>query len=873
MTNGSGDASAGKANASGTKPSGLCPFPDLKALFPGFSEQAPGLIPAQALKTWSEAARSFNPFLAALTAPGDKAAPSPGDKTAGDPATAFSQLVHGPVDFWTNWLRDKAGALPALHAPWLPANDGTALSANPLASYLTDSTERGILFLDVLRQRGNEQEAITSRPSATVLQFDHAELMSGRTLPRPINYSLSRILPPPDVVIDDAKRPVVVVDPRAGQGPGIGGFKTESEIGDALHTGHPVYFINFSAEPVPGQTFLDVVEGQVAFFEHIVALHPKAPRPFAIGNCQAGYQTLMVAMLRPDLFGPCMVAGSPISYWQGVHGKNPMRYSGGLLGGSWLTALTSDLGRGKFDGTWLILNFDALNPANWLWDKQYSVYSQVDTEAGRYLAFEKWWGDFIELNGDEIQFLVDEMFIGDKLTRNQIKARDGTVFDLRSITAPIIVFTSMGDNISPPQQTLGWILDLYRDVEELREAGRTIVYCMNQTVGHLAIFVSSKVGAKEDEEMVRLMDVIDCMPPGLYELVIEPAPEGTPSGFYGTGRWISRFEARTFDDLRALGRNTEDDDRAFATAARVSELLLSGYRTFAQPWVRAVVSQPMADAARALNPLRLSYTAFADSNPLMKQIGPLAEKTQAKRHPASEDNMFRSAEAQAGEQISKVLDGWREARDTFVEKAFFAIYGNPLLQGLVGLNNNQPARELPGVNAEERSRRRAAQQALLARLGDGGFDAALVRAVLAVIAADRQLDERSAEALNAVRKSLLHLEIEPFKALVREQFSILNLAGAEALEALPKLVPDAAGQDLLLEQVQAIAGAPGRISPAETARIAAIRTLLRREEPAIAAEPEDETAPAPAPRRPARRKTAKAATDNGHGEAPDTTEA
>ena len=56
-------------------------------------------------------------------------------------------------------------------------------------------------------------------------------------------------------------------------------------------------------------------------------------------------------MLRPDLFGPCLVAGSPMSYWQGVHGKNPMRYSGGLLGGSWLTAMTSDLGDGKFDGT------------------------------------------------------------------------------------------------------------------------------------------------------------------------------------------------------------------------------------------------------------------------------------------------------------------------------------------------------------------------------------------------------------------------------------------------------------------------------------------------------------------------------------------
>ena len=44
-----------------------------------------------------------------------------------------------------------------------------------------------------------------------------------------------------------------------------------------------------------------------------------------------------------------------------------MRYSGGMLAGSWLTALTSDMGNGKFDGAWLVQNFENLNPANTLW--------------------------------------------------------------------------------------------------------------------------------------------------------------------------------------------------------------------------------------------------------------------------------------------------------------------------------------------------------------------------------------------------------------------------------------------------------------------------------------------------------------------------
>ena len=115
--------------------------------------------------------------------------------------------------------------------------------------YLVDAFQRSVLFLDLLRQRGNEEIEITSRPMATVLSFGHEVLMDGRSLPRPINYTLSRIVPPPGVATDPRKRPVVVVDPRAGQGPGIGGFKAESEIGDALNAGHPVYFIGFGATP------------------------------------------------------------------------------------------------------------------------------------------------------------------------------------------------------------------------------------------------------------------------------------------------------------------------------------------------------------------------------------------------------------------------------------------------------------------------------------------------------------------------------------------------------------------------------------------------------------------------------------------------
>ena len=704
----------------------------------------------------------------------------------------------------------------------LPGNSTVAWT-----EYLVDAFQRSVLFLELLRRRGNAEIAIESRPMATVLRFDHEVVMSGRSLPRPMNYTLLRILPPPGVATDPRKRPVVVVDPRAGQGPGIGGFKAESEIGDALNAGHPVYFIGFAAEPEPGQQFLDVVEGQVAFFERVVELHPDAPRPFAIGNCQAGYQTLMVAMLRPDLFGPCLVAGSPMSYWQGVHGKNPMRYSGGLLGGSWLTALTSDLGNGKFDGTGLVLNFDSLGPANWLWGKQYELYTNVDTGGQRYLDFERWWGDFIQLNGDELQFLVDNLFIGDRLARNQLTSTGGKTFDLRAISSPIIVFASEGDNISPPPQALGWIADLYQDVDEIRAAGQTIVYCLSQTIGHLAIFVSTKVGAEQDEEFVQMMDVIDCLPPGLHEMIISPRPASVPRGGFVTGDWIARFEARLVDDIRALGRNSPADDRAFAAVARLSELNLAAYRTMMQPLAKALVSQPMADFARSMNPLRLSYTIFADRNPWMKGVHKLAGSVAATRRPVAADNPFLALQTQISNQILAALNAYQAARDEMVEKAFFGFYGASSVQAMLGITDRTEVRPPPSTSAKQLAAQQTQAQAYAAKLKTGGYDAALTRAVMYILAADRTLDQRCALALNVARQQIMRLTLAAFKGVVRDQCFLLQRERERAVDALAVLVPEKKARQDLWEQLLMIVGAAGPPSAAERDRLARVSQVLK----------------------------------------------
>jgi hypothetical protein len=199
---------------------------------------------------------------------------------------------------------------------------------NAFNEYVRDVWQRSILFLDILRQRGNQHEEMVAHGVTSVLIYDSEPLMRGDELPDPVNYSLVRIIPPEGVEIDDRKRPVFVIDPRAGQGPGIGGFKHFSEIGDAFRAGHPVYFAGFTASPVEGQRIEDVARAFTIFLEKIAELHPDAlGKPFVFGNCQAGWHSMLAACMRPDVVGPMVIAGAPLSYWAGVHGKNAMRYS------------------------------------------------------------------------------------------------------------------------------------------------------------------------------------------------------------------------------------------------------------------------------------------------------------------------------------------------------------------------------------------------------------------------------------------------------------------------------------------------------------------------------------------------------------------
>jgi pimeloyl-ACP methyl ester carboxylesterase len=664
----------------------------------------------------------------------------------------------------------------------------------PALDYLVDAAQRSVLFWDVMGTRANQYREHLAKEAPHVLNYETEVVMDGRTLDRPVNYALVRIIPPAGAAVGQNRRPFVVVDPRAGHGPGIGGFKADSEIGVAFKAGHPCYFVGFLPEPVPGQTIEDIARAQAIFLEEVIALHPRAEgKPCVIGNCQAGWAIMMLAAQRPELFGSIIIAGSPLAYWAGVHGKNPMRYSGGLLGGSWLTALTSDLGAGKFDGAWLVQNFENQNPANTLWSKQYNLYSKIDTEASRYLGFERWWGGHVDLNAEEIQFIVDELFIGNNLAAGRIKTSDGATIDLRNIQAPIVVFCSKGDNITPPQQALGWILDLYDDVGEIRSHGQTIVYTIHETVGHLGIFVSAGVARKEHGEFSSNIDLIDVLPPGLYEAVFEPKTGETAGSDFVTGDWVMRCEARTLDDIRALGGNDAADERRFATAARVSDINLALYRTFAQPIVRASMPAAAADRLRQFHPLRLQYELFSDKNPLMTWVKALADQVRDDRKPVAAENPFVVLEQTVSRQIAAGLDAWRDMTEAFAESTFLSVYGSPALQAAVGID---PADARPQRRAGKTQLHRQVLQSriddLRSRIYSGGLRECLARALLYVGAARGGADERGFAAIRRLRKVKddgPQMTLAEFKALVREQFLMLLMDQEATLQAIPNLLP------------------------------------------------------------------------------------
>ncbi len=411
-------------------------------------------------------------------------------------------------------------------------------------TYPQDLFERWVLFLDTLRERADNMIEHERRGMPPLLDFKYETLLDARHFDRPANYALLRITEIGedcwDDCVDMAKPPVIVVDPRAGHGPGIGGFKRDSEVGMAMHEGHPVYFVIFYPEPMPGQTLADVHFALRDFVSEVARRHPDTS-PVLYGNCQAGWAATLLAADCDGLNGPVVLNGSPLSYWSGEAESSPMRMMGALTGGAWVAHMISDLGDGRFDGAWLAQNFETLQPEKAIWDKYANLYAHADTERRRFLEFERWWNGYYTLSREEILGITQNLFIGNRLEQGEMQFDAHCTVDLKRIRNPIVIFASDGDNITPPQQAMGWIARLYPDTDALKAAAQRIVYMTHPRIGHLGIFVSGSVARLQHRAILESLDAVEALAPGLYEMVIDN-PSGDPD--CKAGDYDVRFEPR-----------------------------------------------------------------------------------------------------------------------------------------------------------------------------------------------------------------------------------------------------------------------------------------------------------------------------------------
>lgn len=729
-----------------------------------------------------------------------------------------------------------------------PSANTSAQAAWPWAAYdyLVDRSQRTILFWDVLRKRGNTYLDHLHAGQPPVLVFDYDMVMDGRNFTRPVNYALVRIkdrrvgqrgqgpqngerrrqATSNGKHLDSDGRPsraVVVIDPRAGHGPGIGGSKLNSQIGVALDHGHPVYFILFFTDPEPGQTISLVQEAEVRFLKEVCRLHPDAPRPAVIGNCQAGWATALIGADRPDLTGPMILNGSPLSYWGGVEGANPMRYKGGLLGGVWLTSLWCDLGNGIFDGANLVSGFEDLNPANTLWTKYYHLFAHIDTEEDRFLNFEKWWGGFFKMNSEEIHFIVDSLFVGNELEQGNLSLGNGKFINLKHFKDPILVFASKGDNITPPAQAFNWIYKVYGTVDEIRRCGQVIIYMQHRDVGHLGIFVSGKVARKEHSQILGNLGWLEYLQPGLYEMVIDQDPADTAYDDYQV-----RFEERTMDDLLRLDDGLEDE-KAFVPVHRLSRMNDALYSFAVRPWLQPLVTEPVAEQIRQVHPLRMQRYMFSDRNPGCWPVKWCAGKVAEGRRTVTPDNPYVIMEGFFSDILKIGLNSFRDSRDMAQEQLFKIMYGNTIVEQLHEEHQPEPG-GYEEQNEEERKKQRFREQARLRRLAvKGGFVEAAVRTMIAVAGANRVMDTRefrAAEQIIQASSRLQNLGPETYKKIVRTQANILEGVPRKAITALAEMELTKADVKEILGIADAVAAADGTVGKRQQTMLQGIRRTL-----------------------------------------------
>ncbi|MCP3921377.1 MAG: DUF3141 domain-containing protein [Desulfobacterales bacterium] len=697
--------------------------------------------------------------------------------------------------------------------------------------YNYDFVQRNTLFLDTLRKQGNvfHEHNKNGMPPVFDEGFDTEIIIDGRDFDKPVNYALLKITSDNGVEIDETARPIIIIDPRAGHGPGIGGFKKDSNIGVALRNKNPVYFVIFYPIPEKNQTLDDVKKAEVTFIKEVGKLHPKADKPAVVGNCQAGWAIALMAADEPDLAGPIMLNGSPLSYWAGKDGSNPMRYKGGLIGGIWMSSLWADLGNGHFDGANLVKGFEDLNPANTMWKKLYHVYSNIDTEEGRFLQFERWWNGFYFMNKEEIKSITENLFVGNKLESGEFEFEEGRKIDLKKLKEPVILFCSEGDNITPPTQALNWVMKVWGTVEEIKRHRQVIIYLVHENIGHLGIFVSGKVANKEHKQIIGNVDLVELLSPGLYEMVIDEEPKTDKKGKKKDfcSEFNVKFVERNFSDIMNFDDGLEDE-KDFEVVNKVSSFNDQIYEMMISPLVKSLSNETSAEFLRTIHPLRKDRYTFSDLNPFMSYFKTMAPYVKKNRKLVSKENVFHKVEKVVSDLIVTSFDYYRDANDTTNEFIFKNIYGNPVLNDFFGTSETNGVEEKK-LKDKMSSIKRKDTINWKNKIEEGSLIEGCSRIMVAMAKVDDNIDHKELKAMEKIMSN--HIKLTKDKKIklteiLKDQSRILQVNEKNAIDALPLLLKSKKDREIGIKIAHKIAKADDIVVKEEKALIKKIETLL-----------------------------------------------
>jgi hypothetical protein len=391
------------------------------------------------------------------------------------------------------------------------------------------------------------------------------------------------------------------------------------------------------------------------------------------------------------------------------------------------------------------------------------------------------------MNREEIEWITRNLFIGNKLWSGDVKQKNGKAFDLRDIKSPIILFASLGDNITPPQQAFNWVADVYRTTEEIKAGGHVIVGLVHEDAGHLGIFVSGKVHQKETRKLVEVMEAIELLQPGIYGMeFIERADES------GKRAYDVRFrEYRLEDVIAKLNPLQRQDERPFEAVQTISELNQRLYELFVRPFTKATANEWSARLLRHFHPLRARNWAMSDAaNPWLALLGPAAQAVKAERVTSPADGALRKSEASGAELVSAGLDYYRAVRDAFAEAAFFTIYGNVYL----GYLAEQAASTQDATDTSTNPLERPVVRQALARMTEGGYAEAFARVGFLLAGTDEPIPlsllTTAQELIKDYAEFIPQLSHEQWRRIRGEQEIIARYEPERALETLPRLLDD-----------------------------------------------------------------------------------